>query len=390
MRPLTLNSLRRVTSSRLYIPEIDGLRFIAIAYVVIFHISELTRFTGAPITQGVLFTPLFTAIHHGARGVPFFFAISGMVLGLPFARHHLAGHDRVALKPYLMRRVTRLEPPYLANLFLRMPLAMAAKHIPLMSGISHLAVSIFYADWIIYGATPAIHPPSWSLAVEVQFYLLAPAIAWVLYRGTDSVRWLVSLALLVGGCFASWYFAGEELHGAARLSILYFSQYFIAGMLMADIYVTSMERIPETFVWDLLAFPSLIAFFLVPDQFARFLLAPIIVIVFLAAFRGRLLRPFLRLPVVSITGGMCYSIYLTHSLTLQGGMAALVWGRDRLGLHPDFWVLYAVALLTIIPLILFIAVIFFVLIERPCMDPHWPHKLMKWLRERPQPQPLQA
>jgi len=38
------------------------------------------------------------------------------VLALPFARHHLLGTPLPTLKDYYLRRVTRIEPPYVIAL----------------------------------------------------------------------------------------------------------------------------------------------------------------------------------------------------------------------------------------------------------------------------------
>ena len=61
---------------------------------------------------------LITVISNGSRGVYLFFAFSGMILALPFARYYLAEGNKVSLKKYYMRRVTRLEPPWVLSLLL--------------------------------------------------------------------------------------------------------------------------------------------------------------------------------------------------------------------------------------------------------------------------------
>ena len=342
----------------------------------------MTRFVAIPGRQSALPALAYLAIRQGARGVPLFFAISGMVLGLPFARHHLQGHDRVGWKAYLLRRVTRLEPPYIANLLLRLPLVMAVKHLGVASGLWHLGVSLVYADWIVFGAMPDLHPPSWSLAIEVQFYLLAPVLAWALFRWNDRLRWCVSVAGIAAGSLIAAHLSGEELHGAAHLSLLYFSQYFLVGLLMADLYLTVLPRLPDGWLWDVIALPLWVAFFTVPAQVAFFLLPPALVVLFCSAFRGRAMRAFLRLPAVAVLGGMCYSIYLTHSLTLQGCFALIDAVILRFRLHPNYWELLGTGVLVAVPPILGVATTFFVLIERPCMDRHWPQNLLAWFRDR--------
>jgi Acyltransferase family len=109
LKPISFINLSRITSGGKFIPEIDGLRFVAIASVVGFHIYEylLSRRNIGPL--GII----GTALLHGNRGVPLFFVISGFILGRPFAAHYLRGLPAPKLKEFYWRRLTRLEPPYL-------------------------------------------------------------------------------------------------------------------------------------------------------------------------------------------------------------------------------------------------------------------------------------
>jgi peptidoglycan/LPS O-acetylase OafA/YrhL len=80
-----LLSLRRHTSSGLYLPELDGLRFVAILSVFIYHLAgDVVRHNPTGVPEP---TSYFYALTQQLNlGVPLFFAISGMILGLPFAR----------------------------------------------------------------------------------------------------------------------------------------------------------------------------------------------------------------------------------------------------------------------------------------------------------------
>src|SRR5579863_1355272 len=99
MQRITLASFRRITTNGAFIPEIDGLRFIAIISVVFLHAyAELlnrialgptlgpTAAGNAPLPVDV-FNPhgLFRLLGHGGYGVEVFFAISGFILAWPFA-----------------------------------------------------------------------------------------------------------------------------------------------------------------------------------------------------------------------------------------------------------------------------------------------------------------
>ena len=85
------NRLRRVTTTGRFVPEIDGLRFVAIMTVVAFHVLTYLRaqhpMFSAPHTEGVIERAAST----GYFGVELFFVISGFILALPFASHHLSG-----------------------------------------------------------------------------------------------------------------------------------------------------------------------------------------------------------------------------------------------------------------------------------------------------------
>jgi len=71
------------------------------------------------MTQGVGATSWLNKVFSaGHNGVPLFFAISGFILSLPFARQGLGGGSPVSLRQYYIRRVTRIEPPYVIQLFI--------------------------------------------------------------------------------------------------------------------------------------------------------------------------------------------------------------------------------------------------------------------------------
>src|SRR5579872_3019865 len=115
----------RVTSTGEFIPQVDGIRLLALLTVVAHHVfaSYLvhTHRLGAqalPQDWGVIFprSPLVNWALHLAIGVPLFCVISGFVLTLPFARSYLKGLAPPSRKLYFLRRLIRLEPPYVINM----------------------------------------------------------------------------------------------------------------------------------------------------------------------------------------------------------------------------------------------------------------------------------
>jgi len=76
--------------------------------------------------------------------VQVFFAISGFILSVPFARHHLMGGKPAPPKHYFCVGLTRLEPPLLVNLSLLLLLMVVALKGPLGRLGPHFLASCGY------------------------------------------------------------------------------------------------------------------------------------------------------------------------------------------------------------------------------------------------------
>ena len=165
MRQL-INKFTRVTSTGSYLPEIDGLRFLAISWVFVYHLNDylIKKYPG---NGNNIFQRIFG---NGHLGVELFFVISGFVLSLPFARYYLKQGKKVYLKQYFIRRLTRLEPPYfLIMIFLFF--SLASTHLYTAKALTpHLIASLFYVHNIIYpGSLPVINSVAWSWKLRYSF-----------------------------------------------------------------------------------------------------------------------------------------------------------------------------------------------------------------------------
>lgn len=366
----------------------DGLRFIAIVSVVSLHCyAEMLDRMGISFASLDAAHPLLRFIGHGGYGVEVFFAISGFILALPFARQYLRAGREVRLSTYFLRRLTRLEPPYIVWLFIRTVLLLAAGALPLHFLLAHLLASLLYVHNIAFAIASRIEAVSWTLEIEVQFYCLAPILT-LIYRIAHP--W--PRRLLLSTCIAiatplQWAFLpgwhGAQNAGVFNLSLLAAIQFFLGGLLVADFYVDGWARIPTTWRWDVvsLVFWPLL-FWLQPHAF-RFLGPLVLPVLFIAAFKGRVVPQVLRNAVISTIGGMCYSIYLTHRTTIMVVQLLLA----HFHLHFAAWL--ASSLLLGIPVSVAAGALYFVCIERPCMDPKWPQKLLARFRSDPEP-PIDA
>ena len=73
---------------------------------------------GVPYAEDPSHSVIARVLEHGNYGVQLFFVISGFVLALPFASHYLCQTRAVSLRAYFLRRLTRLEPPYVLSMLL--------------------------------------------------------------------------------------------------------------------------------------------------------------------------------------------------------------------------------------------------------------------------------
>jgi peptidoglycan/LPS O-acetylase OafA/YrhL len=361
-------SLRRIITSNRFIPEVDGFRFVAIFIVVVSHIYLIC--IPKPIERGLLSSLLYRPFQNGKPGVYLFFTISGFILALPFARHHLLMGKRVNLASYFKRRLTRLEPPYILAMLLRFPMVLVYKQAALAATALHLLASLFYAHNLIYKQGSTINPPAWSLEIEIQFYILVPLLVAVFRIRSTLIRQLVLVAsTLIMGIVATTMIDPDS---RLALCILNYAQYFLAGFLLCDIYLCKNLPRLSPLLWDLIAALSLLWILFSRSEIYPVLLPFATISLYLGGFHGRIARAFFAAPAISIIGGMCYSIYLTHPLVLTLLQLILRRSIQRLPEAIQSLLIFAVCL----PLVLLLGTIYFVLIERPCMDPTWPQRLI--------------
>ena len=195
----------------------------------------------------------------GYSGVELFFAISGFILALPFAAHYLNGAPKVSLKKYYLRRLTRLEPPYVLAALGLFTLGVMLQGKSFASFGQHLLVSLFYLHNLIYGQMSTVIGVAWSLEVEVQFYLLVPLLASVFMIRHRWWRRAVLCFLILSALVAQQLWVGYPPR--VSMSIFNFLQFFLAGFLLAYIYQDEWKSNPDTsFYWDgiaLIGLPAL-------------------------------------------------------------------------------------------------------------------------------------
>lgn len=354
----------RVVSKGKLIPEIDGLRFVAIFAVVMHHLNGYIVESRETWDSRPRDFQVFHTLHSGNFGVQMFFAISGFVLGMPFLLKTV-GNRPFELKRYFTRRITRLEPPFVINLVAISALLWATGKETITQIIPHFFASVFYLHGLIYERWSTINGVSWSLEIEVQFYIIAPLISVFIYRPGRVARRLLMVAL-IGGVVLAKCFWGETAAIRWKLSLPYYFDYFLIGMLLADIFVTDWKRSPKrTYLHD--AFGAgmfLLIIALLQWDRSQLLILPFVVLGFyVCCFRGILLSRFLSNEVVVVIGGMCYTCYLYHFFVISFVGRFTSSSTYQFG-YP---VTLAIQSALILPAVVIVTTVLFWLFERPFM-----------------------
>ncbi len=360
--------LQRRTSSLRFIPQIDGVRFYAVAAVLLFHCTAYLMTPAKNPNAEKVASTMFAALSRaGHSGVELFFVISGFILGLPFAKAANGTGQPVSLYRYFLRRLVRLEPPYIFNLLVMTAAILALGRMSWPMLWPHLLASLTYTHGLIYGEPSAINFVAWSLEIEVQFYILAPLMALVFrVRDTRARRVLLWAGALISAFTSCILSMTPSVPQGLKLSLACFLQYFLVGFLIADWYACGGEQQPKTVAADVLAFPCVAAAFALESVPALrcFVLPLAFAGLCFSALKGVLHSRLASATVPVVIGGMCYTIYLYHP-AIKASVGPLIVAATPAGLPIGVELCGQLAAFLIV--ITGLCLPLFVLLERPFM-----------------------
>ena len=386
-----LKNFQRKTASTAFIPEIDGMRFFAIITVVIFHLN--TAYSKAiHISLEESFNRL-NGINHFTElgywvirldlGVKVFFAISGFVLALPFLKNRLFNTDkRIDIKSYFIRRLTRLEPPFIVSLILFFMVHVVLLNENFSEYLNHFLAGLVYGHLFIFGEPNPINPVTWSLETEAQFYLIVPLLFFLVFKFKKNIYRVAVLFVLF--LLSMWFKHNYQSNIYLGSSILTYFVNFSIGIFFAYYYLLRGKKDFElkSYLFDVLGLVStfgLFYFYKPQHHFENIIFFNIsIFLFFVSVFKGKLFNYFFTRKLIYTIGGMCYSIYLLHYAFFH----LFIKYAARLNFDISYKSNLFIQMLLGIPVVLVISGIFFILIERPCMDQNWPSQLSTWVKKK--------
>ena len=349
---LNLEQPVRRSSSVRHLPALDGIRGLAIIWVVLHNTTDRLP----PTLHGASHV-LALLIHPGWIGVQLFFALSGfLITGYLLDTQHATNYWHA----FYVRRALRILPLYYTVLILLLIVVPELPHTPILPRANlkeQLSLWLFIVNWT--HAAPSGFAHFWSLAVEEQFYLLWPfvvhrlsaprlfavcvyiglaalvtrgimvfsgASSWTVYTATTSR--LDALALGgAGACLLRMPAARAWLSSRLSAVILAALILFVIGVPITRAYNT--DTIPgQTFGYTLLALccAILVTTAATADEQAK----------------STLLTQILRWPPLRSCGKYSYAVYILHQLIHK--RLGDPWMLSTFGSHPPVRTVYLYSL----------------------------------------------
>ena len=161
-----------------YRPEIDGLRFIAVISVILYH-AQITIFGFQPFKGGFI-------------GVDIFFVISGYLITSIILKE-LIEKGVFSFKNFYKRRVRRILPVLIFVMLVSIPFSWVYIYpIDLVGYSKSILYSLgfgsnyyFHYSGLEYGSPESLLKPflhTWSLSVEEQYYILFPIVLVIVFK----------------------------------------------------------------------------------------------------------------------------------------------------------------------------------------------------------------
>jgi peptidoglycan/LPS O-acetylase OafA/YrhL len=238
-----------------HLRPLDGLRALAIVWVVIFHGGWYSAWQLPLETYlGLVRAPWMIPVWRGDFGVDVFFVLSGFLIG-GLLLDEQARRGRIALGRFYLRRLMRLWPALVVAL---------VAYVLLLRGHDTMcwATLLYAANFVPVGVV--CMGWTWSLAIEEQFYLACPWLVRSLRALRPGARPLalaaliLALALLDAGIVvahglhardAEIVIDRDQAQWARAFEVLYAKPWMRAGALLVGVAAAVLYRMRRVMEW---------------------------------------------------------------------------------------------------------------------------------------------
>lgn len=302
-------------------PGLDLLRAAAIVWVMLYHLES----------YGL---PLPGLAHHGWMGVDLFFVLSGYLIGWQLLKPYTSGAQPV-WGEFFMRRALRVLPAYLTVLALYFAIASISESEAIAPAWQFLTFTAnLFPDYLHYRA----YSHAWSLCVEEHFYLLLPAIVWLLARKPALAKTAAAFGVVfIGGMLLrGWLwqhgvapYADQSTYMLRFVEVIYNPTWNRLDGLLAGVMLATARAFRPAFWARAMQFAPLLLILGVGGVAASMRIEPVsypgatvlfpllsfsLAFIALAAISPRTWLGRVSVPGVRPLATISFSLYLTHKL----------------------------------------------------------------------------
>jgi peptidoglycan/LPS O-acetylase OafA/YrhL len=219
------------------VASLTGIRAVAALLVMATHAAYTTgKYTHGYV--GLMYSRM-------EIGVPIFFVLSGFLLFAPWVKATAADGPAPSVRRYAWHRVRRIMPAYIVTVLI----AYIVYHFRTagpnpghtwMGLLRNLTLTQPYTDNYLFSYLHQGLTQMWSLAVEVAFYVVLPALAYLLLVVVCRRQWRPIRLLIALLCLAAltpvWIVVVHTtafLPDGAKLWLPTYLAWFIGGMMLA-------------------------------------------------------------------------------------------------------------------------------------------------------------
>ena len=310
-----------------HIDVLDGIRALAIMVVVWFHIWQQSWIMPVWGNFSLDWIP-----RNGALCVDMMILLSGFCLFLPYAKEMVYGIKVSCAKDFYIKRIARIMPSYYAAVFIclllfALPLGEYTDKLFMMKDIlSHIFfLNNLWADTLVSTKLNAV---LWTVAVEMQFYIIFPFIAR-LFQRKPVITYSVMTAIGLLSCFIISTNASTVNMQLYVNHTLTFFCVFANGMLGAWAYITFTKEFKSNtateMIFTLLAVCGLFVYKMMCDSRSdsaniqkwqidnRFMLSLVfLLIVFSILMAQKTFNPVLGNRFMKFIAQISFNLYIWH------------------------------------------------------------------------------
>jgi peptidoglycan/LPS O-acetylase OafA/YrhL len=308
--------LKYNTKNREMLNTLTSFRFFAAMLVFFFHANQS-----------------FQYYQTGYQGVTFFFILSGFILSYTYKTKFFT-LDKYEVKKFYVARIAKIYPIHILTFFISLPwyFMIPLDHTPILYVFQALTNISLIHSFIPFGNV-SFNGVSWSLSVEMFFYLIFPFLIFsVLKIIKDKKKIFISLLVIWGVISITLSILPNGPDNNFIRWVCYFFPVvrvfeFLVGLVLGVLFLESKDKISKysTALFSLLEFTSITLIVLMvlisPNIIQNLKYSQIFIpfwglLIIVFAFQKGIISYFISSKVLVYLGEVSFSFYMVHMLVI--------------------------------------------------------------------------